>query len=98
VAQVAAVLKRGVAELDPQVAIVTASTCDGCGMCVDACPFAAITMMGEDGARFAAIDPTGCKGCGACVPVCPVDAIDLAGYTDVRIRGMIDALATGPAR
>jgi heterodisulfide reductase subunit A len=98
VAQVAAVLKRGVAELDPQVAIVTASTCDGCGMCVDACPFAAITMMGEDGARFAAIDPTGCKGCGACVPVCPVDAIDLAGYTDARIRGMIDALATGPAR
>jgi heterodisulfide reductase subunit A len=87
-----------VAELDPQVATVTASTRDGCGMCVDACPFAAIALVGEDGARVGAIGPTGCKGCGACVPVCPVDAIDLAGYTDARIRGMIDALAAGPAR
>ena len=58
-------------------------------MCVDACPFAAITLVGEDGDRVAS---TPCKGCGACVPVCPADAIDVAGYTDARIKGMIDGL------
>ncbi len=29
-------------ELDPQVAIVDAVACDGCGECVTACPFGAI--------------------------------------------------------
>ena len=33
VAQAAAVLKRGVAELDPQVATVHAAACTGCGDC-----------------------------------------------------------------
>jgi heterodisulfide reductase subunit A len=92
VTQVAAVLKRGVAELDPQVATVTAAACTGCGDCVGACPFAAISLFEGDGTPVARIDAAGCKGCGACVPVCPTDAIDLAGYTDSQIRGMIDAL------
>jgi heterodisulfide reductase subunit A len=98
VTQVAAVLKRGVAELDPQVATVTAAACTACGDCVSACPFAAISLFEGDGTTVARIDAAGCKGCGACVPVCPTDAIDLAGYTDSQIRGMIDALLSEVAR
>jgi heterodisulfide reductase subunit A len=106
VTQAAAVLKRGVAELDPQVAVVNTSACTGCGVCVDACPFGAITLVGADGAavetepalRTAVIDVTGCKGCGGCAPVCTVDAIDLRGYTDAQVRAMIDGLLVGAAR
>ena len=98
VTQVAAVLKRGVAELDPQVATVTATACNACGACVGACPFAAISLVEGDGTKVARIDAAGCKGCGACVPVCPTDAIDLAGYTDSQIRGVIDALLSEVAR
>jgi heterodisulfide reductase subunit A len=106
VTQAAAVLKRGVAELDPQVAVVNASACTGCGVCVDACPFGAITMVAADAAgldtetalRTAVIDVTGCKGCGGCAPVCTVDAIDLRGYTDAQVRAMIDGLLVGVAR
>ena len=90
VAQAAAVLKRGVAELDPQVALVDAGACTGCGECVGACPFGAISLNG-----VAAIDAAGCKGCGGCVPVCPEDAIDLQGYTDGQMRAMIDGLLAG---
>ncbi len=90
VTQAAAVLKRGVAELDPQVALVETGACTGCGECVDACPFGAISLDG-----VAAIDAAGCKGCGGCVPVCPEDAIDLQGYTDGQMRAMIDGLLAG---
>jgi heterodisulfide reductase subunit A len=106
VTQAAAVLKRGVAELDPQVGVVNASACTGCGVCVDACPFGAITLVGADGAavetepalRTAVIDVAGCKGCGGCAPVCTVDAIDLRGYTDAQVRAMINGLLVGAAR
>ncbi len=81
---------KGIAELDPQVAVVDASLCTSCGACVESCPFGAISLDG-----VALIDAAGCKGCGGCVPVCAEDAIDLQGYTDGQVRAMIDSLLTG---
>lgn len=102
--QAAAALKRGVAELNPQVAVVSADLCTGCGSCVDHCPFGAISMVaGANGAAgrepqpVATIDPAACKGCGGCVPGCPADAIDLLGYTDAQVRAAIDGLLEGVA-
>ena len=91
-------LKRGVAEIDPQVASVDTGACTGCGDCVEACPFGAISLVPGDGGEVATIDRAGCKGCGACAPVCPEDAIDLQGYTDAQVRAMIDGLLAGAAR
>jgi heterodisulfide reductase subunit A2 len=92
VAQSAAMLKLGEAELDPQVALVDAGACTACGACLEACPFAAIGEVELDGRRVAHVDAAGCKGCGACAPVCPENAIDLLGYTDAQIRSMIDGM------
>jgi heterodisulfide reductase subunit A2 len=92
VAQSAAILKKGVAELDPLVAIVHETTCTGCGECLASCPYDAIEKTMCDGRSVALIVPSVCKGCGGCVPVCPEDAIDLLGYTDAQMRAMIDGL------
>ncbi len=86
-------LKRGYAELDPLVAEVDAEACTACGLCLDACPYGAISMRESRGTAIAEIAEAGCKGCGGCVPLCPENAIDLRGYTDAQITAMIESLA-----
>lgn len=93
VAQSGTMLRRGIAELDPLVAIVDESKCTWCGQCVAACPYAAVDRIVCDGREVATINASSCKGCGGCAPICPEDAIDLLGTTDAQVRSMIDALA-----
>jgi len=97
VTQSAAILKKGYTELDPLVATVDADSCTGCGDCLTACPYDAISMGEGDDRHIALISPTGCKGCGGCVPICPENAIDLLGYTDAQVSSMIDSLVEVPA-
>lgn len=47
--------------------------CTGCGLCIDACPFGALSLDGE---RIITVSEA-CTGCGACVPVCPTAALSL---------------------
>lgn len=47
--------------------------CTGCTLCVQVCPWEAMTMVD----KIAVSDPKKCYGCGMCVSVCPVDAISL---------------------
>ena len=94
VTQSAAMLKRGRAELDPQVATVDPELCTDCGTCYETCPYDAISAAElQPGRRTATIDPATCKGCGGCAPLCPERAIDLQGYTSRQVMAMIDGLA-----
>jgi heterodisulfide reductase subunit A len=92
VAQSAALLKKGFAELEPLVARVDPEKCTGSGACLTACPYDCITSIEWDGRQIASVDPATCKGCGGCVPVCEQDAIDLLGYTDAQMRSAIEEL------
>ena len=47
--------------------------CKGCGKCVGACPFSAITMY-----KKKAILGEACTSCGACIASCPFGAIEAA--------------------
>ena len=72
---------------------VNPEKCDGCGLCIPACPFGAIAAAEVAGKSAVEVSKALCKGCGACVPVCPREALDLEGYTDAQMRAMIEALA-----
>lgn len=51
--------------------------CIGCHICVDACPFGALSAD-EEGIH---IDREICSGCGKCAEECPANALELLGQT-----------------
>lgn len=70
--------------------VVISEKCKGCKLCIKACPFEAIDMVG----KLAVINEK-CTACGACITACPFDAIektveeegpvDLSAYKDVWV-------------
>lgn len=50
---------------------VVKKICNGCGMCVEACPNGALSVQ----LKVAVVDPEKCEDCEECVFACPVGAI-----------------------
>ena len=72
--------------------------CNGCGLCVAACQFGAITIrMVEGGMGAARVEPGRCYGCGLCRNHCPQGAIRLSSGTRPA-RGTGDCRVPWPPR
>jgi heterodisulfide reductase subunit A2 len=82
---------------EPVVAVVNRvappvfSTCVGCFLCEDACPFKAIEheeIRARDGRLIkvvAKINEGVCQGCGTCVALCRSKSIDLQGFSNEQV-------------
>jgi heterodisulfide reductase subunit A len=72
----------------PTVAKVRLSHCTGCGMCVDVCPYNAISYMKNGQVE---VNSVLCTGCGTCTATCLRDAIGVANYSQGQVHDMIAA-------
>jgi heterodisulfide reductase subunit A len=77
--------------LEPQrvTARVRHAICSRCGLCIEACPYAARYQDAETGAVM--VDHAACQGCGGCAAVCPNSATVMGDFEDNGILNMIEA-------
>jgi NADPH-dependent glutamate synthase beta subunit-like oxidoreductase/NAD-dependent dihydropyrimidine dehydrogenase PreA subunit len=87
----AAVMPRGPRKSKGFTVTVDPRICRGCGRCVEACPYHAITLHpNEIGGWYAAVDQALCKGCGNCVSVCPSNAADSPYRNQAYLEEMLE--------
>ena len=84
---------------EPTVAEVNESTCAGCLLCKEVCPFTAIEakdILDRNGnviKTVASVNEGLCHGCGTCVAGCRSASIQLRGFKDIQLLAELDALA-----
>jgi len=90
-AKAGGLLARGTIEKEPLTAVVDPEKCIGCMLCVSACPFGAIEMLGKVKEGKVRIIEAACQGCGTCAATCNYDAITMPYFTKEQILAQIDA-------
>jgi heterodisulfide reductase subunit A len=71
------------------VAEIDKEKCRGCGLCIQACYFGAISYNEELG--VSEVNPVLCKGCGNCAVICPSGACQIQGFRDEQILSQVGA-------
>jgi len=89
------ILSKKDVELSPIVAQVIDENCDGCGYCIETCPFHNISlieyMYKGDVKKVVEVNTALCQGCGICQATCPKNGIFVPNYKLEQISAMIDA-------
>jgi len=83
------ILSKDRVEAGGAISTVDKLKCNGCGMCVEVCPFNAIEIDAEE--KIAVINEALCKGCGVCASSCRSGVLDIMGFSDEEILSMIKA-------
>ncbi|MEJ2057744.1 MAG: FAD-dependent oxidoreductase, partial [Desulfofustis sp.] len=94
-ARAATLLSRSQVSLDAVKAEPDLNYCDGCALCIDVCPYHAITLVEENGAsqsrKYITVNKAQCKGCGLCQGTCPKRGVAVQGFTMEQIGAQIEA-------
>lgn len=86
---------------DPCTAHPNENMCNGCGQCVNVCPYGAISYVDKDfrgpnrttiTRHVSQVNTAMCHGCGACTVACPSGAMDLYGFSNKQILAEVDSV------
>lgn len=81
---------RGHVEVPPTTSWIDPDICVGCQVCIDLCPYRAITFNPRSG--VSEVNPAMCKGCGSCSGFCPSGAATNHHYMRRQLFAEIDGL------
>ena len=84
-------MAKGEVEIEPITASTDETVCGACEVCVELCPFGAVSIEGEGDEKHAAINVALCKGCGTCVGACPSGAMNQNHFKTEQIMAQISA-------
>jgi len=90
--RVMTLLSRDIVVASGSVCQVDEKKCMGCGACVDACTYTALSLVDKKGRKVVEVNPVLCKGCGLCNSKCPTEAISLKHFTNDEILSEIDVM------
>ena len=82
-------MAKGEVEIEPITASTDETVCGACEVCVELCPFGAVSIEGEGDEKHAAINVALCKGCGTCVGACPSGAMNQNHFKTEQIMAQI---------
>lgn len=85
------IMQSGEITTEPITAEVIADRCKSCGLCMEVCPYGAISGDRKKKTPMS-VNTAACAGCGTCAAECPFDAIVMNHFTDPQIMDQIDAL------
>ena len=96
-ARAATLLSKTQVSLDAIKATVDEEYCDGCALCVDVCPYNAITLVeraataDRPAGKLIRVNKAQCKGCGLCQGTCPKRGVLVSGFSMKQISAQIQA-------
>jgi len=88
-ARAATILSKKYLETKGNIARIVSRNCVGCKLCIEICPYDAITF--DEDKKIAVVNEILCQGCGACSTVCPSGVSRQNTFTKRQILSMIDA-------
>ena len=95
VSRAGVILAKEVMQLDAVKSQVT-EKCDGCALCLDVCPYNALSLEeyrdnGQAHRRIVS-DKALCKGCGLCEATCPKEGVTVLHFTLEQLKAEVDAV------
>lgn len=89
-AQSLSVIATGQVKVSPITAWAEPDSCSGCKVCIELCPFKAISF--DEKQKIAVVNEALCKGCGSCGAACPSSAIFIAHFNDQQLLAEIEGV------
>jgi heterodisulfide reductase subunit A len=89
-ARVLSMISKGSVEIESAIASVDEELCSGCKVCIDLCPYQAISF--DEAKKVSRVNEALCKGCGTCVAACPAGAIIAKHFTSEEIMAEIEGV------
>jgi heterodisulfide reductase subunit A len=92
VARAVTVLSKTRIDMDAIKAVVDEAKCDGCALCIDVCPYHAISLEElAEGKRRVVVNQAQCKGCGCCMATCPKEGVNVSGFSYQQLAAQVTA-------